>query len=128
MLYLLTLGQLSLHRDGDPVPGFDSQRQGLALLAILGAEGAVSRDRLLALLWPERDTGHARGSLKQALHHLRRLLGTPDLLHGQAILSLNPAEIETDVGRFVSALERHDHGAAIALYAGPFLDGVHLGG
>jgi eukaryotic-like serine/threonine-protein kinase len=128
MYSLLTFGRLSLERDRVDVPGFDAHRQWLAILAVIAAEGSVSRDRLMALLWPESDTVRARGSLKQALHQIRHLLGAPDLVQGDATLSLNPAWIESDVLRFATALERGDLRAAVAFYTGPFLDGVHLGG
>ena len=128
MFSLITFGRLALHRDGDAVPGFDSHRQGLAILSILAAEGTASRDRLMALLWPDSDSARARGSLKQALHRIRHLLGIHDLVQGSAMLSLRPTDIETDVGRFLAALNGGDLATAATLYAGPFLDGVHLGG
>lgn len=128
MYSLLTFGRLSLERDRTNVPGFDAHRQWLAILALIAAEGSVSRDRLMSLLWPESDTARARGSLKQALHQIRHLLGAPDLVQGDATLSLNPAWIESDVLRFAASLESGDLRAAVALYTGPFLEGVHLGG
>lgn len=128
MYSLLTLGRLSLERDGEALPGFDAQRRGLALLSILAVEGSVSRDRVMALLWPDSDADRARGSLKQALHQLRQFLGTPGVIRGSAILSLDPSEIECDVTRFIAAHGAGDLAGAVALYAGPFLDGVHLGG
>src|SRR5687767_9406871 len=100
MYSLLTFGRLSLDRGGASLPGFDAHRKPLAILAILAVEGAVSRDRLMALLWPDSDTARARGSLKQALHRLRQLLDTFDVVQGSSVVSLDPAVIETDVGRF----------------------------
>ena len=128
MFSLLTLGRLSLHRDGQAIPGFETHRKSLTLLAVLAAERKVSRDRLMALLWPESDIERARGSLKQVLHQLRHDLDAPDLVQGSTLLSLNPAAIETDVGQFLAAMDRGDLAGAVALWAGPFLDGVHLGG
>jgi serine/threonine-protein kinase len=127
LLTLRTLGRLSLERDGQPVPEFEAQRNGLAVLAILAVDGAASRDRLMALLWPESDTPRARGSLKQTLYQLRRFLGVPDVLVGSTTLSLDSARITTDAGQFLATLVRDD-AAAVAYYAGPLLDGVHLGG
>lgn len=128
MLRLLTLGGLSLERDGISLDHVSTSRKGLVLLAVLAAHGALGRDRLMALLWPESDTERARGSLKQTVHTLRRQLQEPDLLLGTAELRLNPERIETDVQAFVHALEAGHGEEAISLYRGPFLDGVHLTG
>jgi DNA-binding SARP family transcriptional activator len=56
MYRLITLGRLSLERSGAQVPDFLVHRREVAILAILAVEGAVSRDHLMALLWPESDT------------------------------------------------------------------------
>src|SRR5690606_19314413 len=105
-----------------------SQRKALALLAILAAAGArgVPRDRLLGLLWPERDTERARGALKTMLHALRRQLGAPESISGVAELRLGAAHIDSDVQSFRAALSAGDDEAAVAVYVGPFIDGVYL--
>src|SRR5438477_12097758 len=125
---LKTFGGLSLTGESGPVTGTVAQRRKLALLAVLatGGERGVSRDRLLALCWPESDTEHARHALTQTLSALRRELGTEDLFLGTADLRLNPAVIESDVAAFEAAVERGDLEGAVALYTGAFLDAVHL--
>ena len=128
MYSLMTLGRLSLEQDGAPVPGFDVHRKGASILVILAAQERVRRDRVMALLWPDSDTEHARGSLTQALHQLRQALGTSDLVQGSTELQLNPARITTDISLFTEALGRGDDASAVTLYAGPFLDGEHLNG
>ena len=128
MYSLRTFGALILTCDGSPVEALGTQRKALALLTILAADGPTSRDRLMALLWPESDTERARGSLKQAVHILRHQLQTPRLVLGRAQLSLDPESIDSDVRRFVNALDGGDPHAAVALWRGPFLDGVHLEG
>ena len=128
MMYRLrTFAGLVLERDGVLLDGVARHRKSLALLAVLAVQGSVGRERLMALLWPESDAGRAKGSLKQAVHLLRRL-SVPDLLLGTAELRLNPDRIGSDVGRFTAALDAGDAGAGVALYDGPFLDGVHLDG
>ena len=59
------------------VVGPATQRHRLGLLALLAlAPGNVSsRDRLMALLWPESDAERARGLLNQAVYQLRKFLG-----------------------------------------------------
>lgn len=127
---LITFGALAVERDGGAVPALAAQRKALALLAVVAASGpnGIARDRLLALFWPESTEERARGALKQMLHSMRRQLGAEEVLTGTALLSLNPAHIESDVARFASALQAGRQDEAVALYAGPFLDGVHIDG
>jgi DNA-binding SARP family transcriptional activator len=53
-----------------PLGGRVSQRRRLALLAVLALAGGrpLSRDKLLALFWPESDTERARHSLASLLY------------------------------------------------------------
>src|SRR5690242_14918477 len=128
MLYLRTFGGLALERDGQPITGPATQRRRLALLAILAASNGqgVSRDRLLAFLWPDSDVTRARGALNQALYSLRRAVGDDPLTIGNTDLQLNTAIIRSDVGDFVRDLATGAITEAVARYEGPFLDGVYL--
>jgi DNA-binding SARP family transcriptional activator/predicted Zn-dependent protease len=130
MLHLRTFGGLALQRDGTALDLVNAQRKALALLAVLASAGTrgIGRDKLMLLLWPESDADRARGSLKQMLHTLRRQLGSADAILGTAELRLDPELIESDLTRFRAALEAGELEAAVALYHGPFLDGVHLAG
>ena len=128
MFRLLTLGGLSLVDDGVPVTGAASQRSRLALLAVLAAAGpaGVARDKLLALLWPESDDERARHALKQGVYALRRDLGNENAIAGTATLSLDSSVVASDIREFDEAIARGDDAAAIAMYAGPFLDGIFI--
>jgi adenylate cyclase len=130
MLQLRTLGGLALQRDGTLLDQVNAQRKALALLAVLAAAGAsgVGREKVMLLLWPESDAGRARGALKQMLHVLRRQLGSPNAILGTTELHLNPRYVESDVARFRTALDAGDLEAAVSLYGGAFLDGVHVDG
>src|SRR5207245_10843356 len=128
MLPLTTFGGLSVAIDDAPGGGPAQQRKTLALLALLAAAGrtGLSRDKLVAHMWPEADAEHARGLLKQACYALRRDLHQPDLILGATQLRLNPDVITSDVQAFEAALERGDAAQAAELYGGPFLDGFYL--
>ena len=130
MLHLKTFGGLSVDADGIPGTGAAQQRKTLGLLALLAAarHQGLSRDKLIASLWPETDTEHGRGLLKQACYALRRDLQAPDLFLGSIQLRLNPAMISSDVESFAGALEENDPGRAVSLYTAPFLDGFYLNG
>lgn len=126
MLHFTTLGSLALTDDEGVLVGAAAQQSRLLLLALLAVSGpaGMSRDRLLALLWPESDTERARGSLKQALYALRRDTREPELVAGTRTLQLNTAVVASDVDAFTSALAKGRLDDAVALYGGPFLDGV----
>ena len=130
MLQLHTFGGCFVTRDGKRLDALAGYRKGLALLAIIAAAGerGVSRETVLAHLWPESDEERARTSLKQLVRSLRQQAGEPALLLSSPTLRLNPDVITSDVGEFRHAIRRRDYEAAVGLYAGPFLDGFYLRG
>ena len=99
----------------------------LALLARAGERG-MSRDKVLALLWPDADAERGSRTLAQALYALRKDLVAEDAITGSKELRFDPALVTSDVGEFASAVARGDDARAAELYAGPFLDGFHLAG
>jgi TolB-like protein/DNA-binding SARP family transcriptional activator/tetratricopeptide (TPR) repeat protein len=125
---LRVLGGAALELAGAPVTGRAAQRRRLALLALLAAAPARTwgRDRLISLLWPESDTEQARHLLAGAVYDIRRALGEEALLSRGDDVELGPA-VTTDLTAFETALAAGDEEAALACYAGPFLDGFHVG-
>jgi DNA-binding SARP family transcriptional activator len=130
MLRLNTFGGLVLQQDGQLHTGPASQRRRLALLAVVAAAGrrGTSREKLVSLLWPDSDAEAGRHSLYQALHAIRRSLGSDDVFLGSATLQLNPELVTSDVAEFEEAVEQGAHERAGRLYKGPFLDGFRLEG
>ena len=128
MLRLKTFGALAIVRDGELAEDVRIQRRQLSLLVVLATDGGASRDRLVGLFWPDRDSEKARHLLDQALYAARRALGADVVLEGQASLQLNPAVLGSDIADFRQALERGDLEGAVSVYAGPFLDAVYLDG
>jgi len=130
MLRLRTFGGLTLLQDGDVITGAPTQRRQLALLALLAVAGeeGVSRDKILAYLWPEKDIERARHLLNQLLYLQRSLGETPDLFSGRKTLRLLPDLVEHDVHAFESALASGRTEEAVEVYRGPFLDGFFLNG
>ena len=128
MFRLRTFGGAALFDDGRPLDGPAVQRRRIALLALLAmaGESGMSRDKLLALLWPETETERARHTLSQWLHLLRRDLRAADVVQGNADLRLNDERFASDVRDFERATASGNLDAAFELYAGPFLDGFHL--
>src|SRR5687767_11914724 len=130
MYRLHTFGSCFVTRDGVRFDLLSGQRKGLALLAMIAAAGerGVSRETVLAHLWPESDETRARTSLKQLVHSLRQQSGARTLLPSTGALRLNPDVITSDVAAFRDAVRRGEHEPAVGLYLGPFLDGFYLRG
>lgn len=130
MLRLRTLGGAAVEGETGPVGGAAAQRRSLALLALLALAGdrGISRDKLLACLWPEVDPDRAGHRLTQALYALRRDLQVGALFLGSAELRLNAELMGSDVAEFVATRRAGQLERAVALYGGPFLDGFFLNG
>jgi TolB-like protein/DNA-binding SARP family transcriptional activator len=105
-----------------------AQRHRLALLALIAmAPGQrLSRDKLIAYLWPDSDSERARNLLKVSSYVLRTDLGESALLSEGDDLRLNADVVRTDAAELGAAIERGDHADAVALYKGPFLDGFFV--
>jgi len=120
--------------DGTEVLSVSAQPKRLALLAYLAmsattGDGYVSRDKLLALFWPESDNERARNALNQYVFRLRESLGSDTILsRGAGRLGLNRDLVWCDAIRFLAALEGSDLEGALDLYHGDFLSGFHLSG
>jgi DNA-binding SARP family transcriptional activator/tetratricopeptide (TPR) repeat protein len=129
MLRLRVLGGLALETRAAHVSGTAAQRKPLALLALLtvARKTGLSRETIGAYLWPEAEAGKVSHRLNQLLYALRRDLGREDLFLGLTDLRLNPDVISSDLAEFMDALDRATLEEAISAYAGPFLDGFHLG-
>jgi serine/threonine-protein kinase len=126
MLSLKLLGGASLERSGAPVPGRAARGHRMALLALLAAGRALSRDKALALLWPESDADRGRRMLSDTLYLLRGALGEDALPASGDELRLSAGRVASDVGEFERLLDEGSLEPAVRAYGGPFLDGFHL--
>lgn len=110
-----------------PLPHRALQRHRLALLALLALHPrGLSRDKLIAYLWPESDGKRGRNLLNVSVYVLRESLGEEAIVSRGDDLRLNREQIRADVVEFEAAVDRGDHASAVALYGGPFLDGFFL--
>ncbi|HEY9504872.1 MAG TPA: hypothetical protein VIQ27_02770 [Gemmatimonadales bacterium] len=94
MFTLRLLGGAALDGPDGPVTGRAALRQRVALLALLAVEHprSLSRDRLVAWLWPESDTADARHLLRESLYILRSALGEDAVLQGAVATALEVAQ------------------------------------
>lgn len=123
---LETFGFPEVHADGRPIKL--NLRKGLALLIYLTeTKGAVARDVLVALLWPEaaRETGLAR--LRRLLHRIELTLGQSVFETDRTSVRWSPAvELKIDTHLFESACDRGAFEEACLIYRGDFLAGFAL--
>src|SRR5262245_58375137 len=118
--------------DGRPVGPLGRKGQLLLALLALRAGEAHTREKVIGILWSDRGDAQARGSLRQELTVLRKLLGAiappPIVIDGER-LSLCAATVAVDVRRFEALIQSDstcDLERAVALYKGPFLDGLNV--
>lgn len=127
MFTLETFGGLSLRGADGPVTTRVSQRRRLALLAVLAAERRpVSRDKLVGLFWPESDAERGRHLLADSLYVVRTGLGENAIETFGDDVTLNHEVVASDVAAFLRGVQDGGLEEAVALYTGPFLDGVFI--
>jgi len=102
MICLRALGCLDLDLGNADGAASSLRPRVLALLALLlgSRAAAISRDKVVAYLWPDSDTEHARNSLKQALFTLRHCLGRAIVQSCCGGLRLDHALVACDVWEF----------------------------
>ncbi len=128
MFSLRLFGGASIEGPDGPLAGRAAQRHRLALLALLAAtpRGGLTRDKLIAHLWPERDAERARHSLSDSVYRINKAIGDEAIVAVADELRLDPERLGSDLHAFWEAVEAQDWEGAVASYAGPFLDGFHL--
>jgi len=131
MIELRTLGELELEgSDRRELGAILAQPKRLALLMYLAVSAHWQRrDSVVALFWPDLDTDHARGALRQALRFLRRELGDGVLdARGEEELGFQAGALWCDAPAFERACAAGRLVKALELYRGDFLDGFFVSG
>lgn len=109
-----------------------SSKKGRALVAYLALHRrrAQAREKLIGLLWSEREQAQAYNSLRHELVELRRAFAAvrpaPLVIDGDTV-ALDPDAAETDVAEFERRLGDGTAAglrSAASLYRGAFLDGL----
>src|SRR5690606_1552314 len=128
VLTLRLLGTTSIQgADGGGVAGRAAQGPRMALLAYLAMarDCPVSRDKLIALLWPDARPERARPQLSDTLYVIRTGLGEGTVRAVDDSLTLGQG-VSCDVLEFETLLDAGALERAVETYAGPLLDGFHL--
>ena len=128
-LSLKLFGAPQVLRNGVSLHGKATQRRRLALLALLATapSRALSRDRLIGLIWAERDATQARKLLSESLYVIRRELGEQVLdTSAGDLVTLNADALDCDIWAFSAAIAQGDLETAASISDAPFMDGVFL--
>jgi len=133
MLEFRTFGTIDLRGpDGRGVESVLLHAKRTALLAYLCASHPQQLHRratIIALLWPEADEAHARGTLRQELLQLRRTLGPGVILgEGEEAIGVYQERLWSDVWAFEEALKAERLAEALDLWKGEFLPGLLVEG
>ena len=131
LIELGTLGSINLKdANGRELHSLIAQPKRLALLIFLCVakpHGFHRRDKLCGLFWPDADQEHARLSLRNALHVLRRTLGEKVLqVRGDEEISVDFATVSCDANTFERAVRDGRYVEAIDSYRGDFLPSFFL--
>ncbi len=129
MLRFRTLGGLDIEGGSGNAPAavLAQPRRTALLLYLALAPGYVRRDELAALFWRDSDAAHARGSLSQALHFLRRQLGDDVICtRGAEEVGIDRSVLATDAVEMIALLEAGENAAGLALYRGELAPAFHL--
>lgn len=128
MITVQLLGGASLRSGNTVLAGPPAQRHRIALLTMIVAAWPqpLSRDRAMAMLWPERDLPNARRLLNLAVHVLRTALDEGAISSAGDGLLLNPSLVRCDLHELRAAIAANAPDRIVRLYTGPLLDGFHL--
>ena len=108
--------------------GRASQRSRLALLVLLAAarDNGLSRERIVAYLWPNTDPDKGRRLLSDSIYRINQALGADTVSSAGDVVRLDPGRVTSDLNDFTDALASGDLERAVALSSGPFLDGFYI--
>lgn len=131
MIELRTLGALDLKgSDRQDLRAILAQPKRLALVIYLALSTHWQRrDSVVDLFWPDLDTDHARGALRQALRFIRREL-REDVLSGRSEeeVGFRPGTFWCDAAALEQACRTGRLVEALDLYRGAFLGGFFVSG
>lgn len=126
IVYVRFFGGASIDGPAGPLTGRAAQRHRLGLLALLAIQRRLTRDKLIAYLWPSSSESRARRLLSDSIYRINQAFGADAIVAVGEELRLVTAVVGADVIEFRAATAVGNHEAAAAVYTGPFLDGFFL--
>ena len=128
MIRLQTLGTLDVTVDGAAAPADLLWKKNIGLLLYLARapKHRCTREQLIGLLWPEKDDGAARQSMRQALGALRHHVGDDRLDSTGDVIQLRDGAVELDTDRLEQLVKQRDWAQTTPLINGEFLGGFKI--
>lgn len=135
-LELCALGPSRVHREGDPVEAQELRLGAREMLFFFLGRSVVTKQQIVAALWPELSLAKAHSTFHFYLFQVRRLLGgSGSIVYEGGMYRLDSRRYLYDVEEFQRALAKAEKakGArrqrylqdAIALYRGDYLEDIY---
>jgi len=125
-LHLTLLGSPRIVVDGRAL--LLRERRALCLLAWLAELGRpASREEAATLLWPGANAETGRARLRRLIYRINAAAGAAIIAGDRLTLHFSEAvRLTVDSTRFAALVNAREHADALALWGGPFLEGIEL--
>jgi DNA-binding SARP family transcriptional activator len=128
MIRLHTLGTLDVTIDGAAAPADLLWKKNIGLLLYLARapRHRCTREQLIGLLWPDKDDGAARQSMREALRALRHHVGDDRLDSTGDVIQLRDGAVDLDTDRLEQLVKQRDWAQTTPLINGEFVEGFKI--
>jgi TolB-like protein/DNA-binding SARP family transcriptional activator/Flp pilus assembly protein TadD len=125
-VYLRIFGGASVDGPSGPIGGRAAQRHRLGLMALLALHPRLTREKVVAYLWPSATESRGRRLLSDSIYRIHQELGCEVVIASGEDLRLDAGCLPCDAVDFQAAVKAGDFERAVDLYAGPLLDGFFV--
>jgi TolB-like protein/DNA-binding SARP family transcriptional activator/Flp pilus assembly protein TadD len=125
-VYLRIFGGASVDGPSGPLGGRAAQRHRLGLMALLALHPRLTREKVVAYLWPSATESRGRRLLSDSIYRIHQELGCEAVIASGEDLRLDARCLPCDAVEFREAMKAGDFERAVDLYAGPLLDGFFV--
>jgi TolB-like protein/DNA-binding SARP family transcriptional activator/Flp pilus assembly protein TadD len=125
-VYLRIFGGASVEGPSGPLGGRAAQRHRLGLMALLALHPRLTREKVVAYLWPSATESRGRRLLSDSMYRIHQELGCDAVIASGEDLRLDAGCLPCDAVQFREAMKAGDFERAVDLYAGPLLDGFFV--
>lgn len=126
IVYLKIFGGASIDGPAGPLGGRAAQRHRLGLLALLALHPRITREKVIAYLWPSASEARGRRLLSDSIYRIHQGLNREVVLATGEDLRLDPVSLACDAVEFRKAMKEGEFERAVELYGGPLLDGFYV--
>ena len=128
MLEIKALGNLTVTKDGKPLPTLGSLRAQVLLTFLALEGGSHNRNYLTAMFWPDSPEDKALTSLRVTLTELRKAVGEYLSINRTEVSLLPDSQVYLDIFELEKLLKQRKVTEALDLYRGDLLTGIYIPG